>query len=89
MHHGGGLDVVADQHRVQRFLADLVGSLLAERVLAGFPQRLAPLLQDPAERALAGAVAQESIVVLEFDIEAVDVDRRQAHCAMPADAGGC
>src|SRR4051794_32944382 len=88
MHHCGGLDVVADQDGVQHLLADLVRGLVAERILTGLFQRLAPAVQDLAERALAGAVAQKPFVVLEFDIEAVEVDRRQARRTMPADAGG-
>src|SRR4051794_31247016 len=64
MHHRPGLGVVADQDGVQRLLADLVRRLLAERVLAGLAQRLAPALEDLAERALAGTVADEAVLVL-------------------------
>ena len=35
-----------------------------------------------------GAIAEKAVVVLELDIEAVDVDRRQPRRTVPADAGG-
>ena len=87
MHQRRRLDVVAGQRLVELILGDIVGRCLAERILAGFAQRLAP---HPGclERALAGAVAEKAVVVLQFDIVAVDVDRRQAFGAVPCDAGG-
>ena len=59
-------------------LGDLVARLVAERIVAGLAQRLAPVLDDVAERALAGAVADEAFVVLQLDVVAVDLDGRQA-----------
>src|SRR5882757_3307523 len=71
VYHHRGFDIVADQDGVEHLLADLVRGLVAERVLAGLFQRLAPTIEYLAERALAGTVAQEAVVVLEFDIETV------------------
>ena len=88
VHHGGRLGVVADQHVVERLLADLLRRHVAERVLAGLAQRLAPAVEDLAERALGGAVAEKPFVVLQFDVEAVDIDRGQARSAMMGDARG-
>src|SRR6202035_2337209 len=51
-------------------------------------QRLAQAVQYLAKRALAGAVAEEAVVVLQLDIEAVDVHRWQSGGAVPSDAGG-
>ena len=77
-----------DQRLVERALADLLGGFVAERIVAVLLQRLAQRIQDLPERALAGAVAEKAVVVLQFDIEAVDVDRRQPGRAVPGDAGG-
>src|SRR5262249_7931150 len=85
VHDGGGLDVVADQYFIEHLLADLVGRLVAKGVLAGLAQRLAPAVEDLAEGALAGAVAEKAVLVLQFEIEAVDVDRRQPTSPAPAD----
>src|SRR6516165_12666135 len=56
MHDGGGLGIVAGQHLIQRLLADLLRGLVAERVLAGLAQRLAPAIENLAESTLRGAV---------------------------------
>src|ERR1700752_2343237 len=88
VHDGGGLDIVADQYLVEHLLADLVGGLVAKRVLAGLAQRLAPAVEDLAEGALAGAVAEKAVFVLQFEIEAVDVDRRQPTSPVAGDPGG-
>ena len=45
-------------------------------------QGLAPVLDDVAEGALAGAIAEKTLVILQLDIVAVDNDRRQAGGAM-------
>ena len=41
---------------------------------SGFAQRLAPAVEDLAEGALGGAIAEKTLVVLQLDVEAVDVD---------------
>src|SRR5262249_53402500 len=64
------------------------GRLVAKGILAAFAQRLAPAVEDLAEGRLAGAVAEETVLVLQFDIEAVDIDGRQPAGAMAGDAGG-
>src|SRR5215510_8692827 len=88
VHDGRGLDVVADQHLVEHLLADLVGWLVAKGILAGLAQRLAPAVEDLAKGALAGAVAEKAVLVLQFEIEAVDVDRRQPTSPVAGDPGG-
>ena len=83
-------DIFADQRLVELALGDVPGGLLAERVVAVLLQRLAQGLQDFSEGALAGAVADKALIVLQFDIEAVDVYRRQTRGAVTGDArGGC
>src|ERR1700730_396340 len=88
VHQRGGADVVAYQRLVERTLADGLRGFAAERVLAVFFQWLAQAVQYLAERAFTGAVAEKALVVLQFDIVAVDVYRRQAGGAVPTDAGG-
>jgi hypothetical protein len=51
--------------------------LAAEGVLARLAQRLAPALEDLAERPLVGAVAEESLVVLQLDVVAFNFDGGQ------------
>ncbi len=85
MHQRGGVDVVADQGLVEFGLADVMGVFLAERVIALVVQ-LAQSVQNPAKRALAGAITEKAVVVLEFDIETVNVDRRQPRSAVAGDA---
>src|SRR3977135_2317288 len=82
----GGADVVADQGLVERGLGDGRSGFVAERILAAFLQRLAQRVQYLAEGALAGAVAQKALVVLQFEIIAVHVHRWQARGAVPGDA---
>ena len=86
VHHGASLGVVADQDVVERLLADLVRRHLAERVLARLVQRLAPAVENLAERALRRPVAEETLVVLQFEIEAVDIDRGQPRGAVMGNA---
>jgi hypothetical protein len=54
------LSVFADQHGVEDFLADVLGRLLSERILAGLAQGLPPLVEDFPEGAPAGAVSEQS-----------------------------
>src|ERR1700686_5351438 len=88
VHQRSGADVVAPQSLVEPTFADGLGGFAAERILAVFLQRLAQRVQNFAERTFAGAVAEKALVVLQFDIVAVHVCRRQAGGAVPADAGG-
>ena len=63
----------------------LFARLFAERIVAGLAQGLPPVLDDVAERALAGAVADEAFVVLQLDVVGIDLDGRQARGAMLGD----
>ena len=69
----GRLDVVADDNFVELALADLLHRLLAERILAVLLQRLAQILHDLLERALAGTIAEKTIAIFDFDIESVHI----------------
>jgi len=89
VHHGRGLDVVADQDGIQRLLADVLRRLLAERVLPRLAQRLAPTVENLAERALAGTVAEKAVLILQLDVETVDIDRWQPLAAVMGDARRC
>ncbi len=71
MHQRCGADVAADQRFVERRLGDGICGFAAERILAVFLQRLAQRVQNLAEGAFAGAVAQEAFIVLQFDIKAI------------------
>jgi len=88
VHQRGGADVVAQQRLVEFALGDLAGGFLAQGVVAVLLQRLAQRIEDFAERALAGAVAQKSVVVLQLDIETVHLDRRQSAGAVVGDPRG-
>jgi len=88
VHQGRGVDVVTQQRIIEHALGDSFGRFVAERILAVLLQRLAQAVQNLAERALAGAVAEETVVILQFDIKAIHVHRRQAGSTVPADAGG-
>ena len=88
MHQGCGADVVADQRLIEFGLGDLAGGFFAQGIVAVFLQRLAQAVQDLAESPLAGAVAEKAFVVLQFDVETVDLDRRQAGGAVAGDARG-
>ena len=58
-------------------------------VWAGLALRLAPVLQYLAKRALAGAVAEEAVLVLELDIVGIDHDRRQVGGAVGGQGRRC
>ena len=88
MHQRCGVDIVADQRRVESFLAISSGGFLPKRIVAVFLQRFAQAVENLAERALAGAVAEKAVLVLQFDVEAVDLDRRQPGGAVAGDARG-
>ena len=87
VHEGGGLWIVADQDGIELFLTNLFGRHLPERVIAGLPQRLPPFLEDVAEGTLAGLVSEESLLVLQFEVEAVDLHQWEARGAVSGDAG--
>jgi hypothetical protein len=88
MHQCGRADVLAHQSFVERALADDVGGFAAKRIIAALFHWLTQAVQNSAKRPLAGAVAEETVVVLQLDVEAVHVYRRQAGSAVPADADG-
>ena len=67
------------------FLLMSLGGLVAEGIAAGLAQRFAPIVHNGAERALAGAVADEAFVVLQLDIVAVDIDGGQPGRAVRRD----
>src|SRR5262245_12009019 len=77
LNHGDGFGIALFQQGIEGLLADLVAGLVAERVFARLAQRFSPFLEDVAKRSLAGAIAEEAILVLQFGIVAVDLDRRQ------------
>src|SRR5262249_47962729 len=85
LNHGRGFGVLGYQRRIEVLLADLVPGLVAEGVLARLAQRFAPFFENVAERSLAGAIAEEAVLVLQFGIIAVDLDRRQAGGAVGRD----
>lgn len=78
VHDCRSLAVVTDQGSVKFFLADVFGGLLPEWVFARFAQRLPPLFESFQEGGFAGAVPEESFLILQFEIEAIDLDPRQA-----------
>ena len=67
-------------------LADGLGRFTAQRILAAFLQGLAQAVQHLAERALAGAIAEKAVIVLQLDIEAVHVHRGQTGRPVAGDA---
>src|SRR5581483_5615378 len=77
VHDAGRLRLALREDRLEGLLSDLLARHVAEGIGVELAQRLAPLLQDRAERALARAVADEPVLVLDLEVVAVDVDRRQ------------
>src|ERR1700722_8099645 len=84
----GGADVFAHQGRIELAFGDFLSGFTAQRIVAVFLERLAQIVEDLAKGPLAGAIAEKAVIVLQLDIEAVDVDRRQTGSAMPPDADG-
>jgi hypothetical protein len=82
LQHAGSLQVTVGQQGVERLFADILAGLVAERVLAILAQWFAPVFEDFAKRALGDAVAEKSLVILRFQVVAVDLDRRQAWAAV-------
>lgn len=81
----GRLRIAFGEQGVELLPADLIARLVAERVIAGFSQGFAPFLNVLAECTLGGAVAEETFVVLQLNVIAVDVDQRQPTGAMGRD----
>jgi hypothetical protein len=65
---------------------DVFGRFLPERISARFTQRFPPSIENFPEGALAGAVSEESVLGLQFDVEAVDLHRRKARGAVSGNA---
>jgi hypothetical protein len=80
-----GLRFPALQQFVELLPAQFDADLIAERITARLPKRFAPLLDDFPEGALAGAVAQKTLVIFELDVVAVEINRRQAGSAVGGD----
>src|SRR3569833_2818460 len=58
-------------------MAAVFRGLAAERIVATLFQRLAPGIENVLECALARAIAQKTVLVLQFDVVTIDLDRRQ------------
>src|SRR5258706_743327 len=82
------MDVIPHERLVERTLTDALGGFTAQRLVAVCLQRLTQRVQNLPERALAGAVAEKTVIILQLDIEAVHIYRRQTSGAVPGDAGG-
>jgi hypothetical protein len=82
--HGGAVGVAFLQDDVELGAAEIVRRRVAERVCTLLAQRLAPVFQNGMKGLAARPVAQEALVVLQLEIVAVDLDRRQDRCPMPA-----
>ena len=85
----------AGQHLVELRLGDLPGRRVAERILALRAQLVAPIVEDGAEGAAAGAIADEAVLVAQLLVIGVDGDGRQHAAAVArgpptvAQARGC
>jgi hypothetical protein len=84
VHQAGGVGIAAGERRIELLLADVAARGLAERIGALLAQRLSPFVENGVERFLAGAVADEPVVVLELDVLAVNLDRGQLGGAVRA-----
>src|SRR6476646_2469542 len=88
LHDPGGLEVSLREKRIELLPTDLAAGLIAERIVAGLAQRLAPAIEDLAERPLTGAVAEQAVLVLQFDVIAFNLDGGEAGSAMRRNARG-
>jgi hypothetical protein len=77
MHDSGRFEVAVAEQSIKALLGQHVAGLIVERVMAEVAQWLAPILDEGAERALAGAVAHEALVILELHIIVRDLDGGQ------------
>jgi hypothetical protein len=59
-----GLGIAAGEQLVELFLRDFARRLVAEWVMIEVAQRLSPIFDKLAERALAGAIANEALIIL-------------------------
>jgi hypothetical protein len=64
LNNAGSFRIAAGEKLVELFLGDLARWLVTERVMIEVAQRLSPILNKLAERALAGAIADEALIVL-------------------------
>src|SRR5579872_4616883 len=87
MDQGGRINVLTLERLVELALGHLLGGFLAERVLTVLFERLAQIVEDFAEGALGCAVAEEAVLVLQFDIEAIHVHGRQTGRPVPPNSG--
>src|SRR5581483_11992927 len=84
-HETRRLWVALDDELVHRLFADVLARLFAERVFVDLPDALAPIVENLAERAVAGAVAEKPFAVAQFLVVGVDIDGGQLGCGMPAE----
>ena len=89
LHDASRLGVALGEQAIELLLGDLVARRIPEWVVTGLAQGLAPVLDHVAERTLAGAIADEAFVILQFDVVAVDRDRRQPFSTVRRDIGQC
>ena len=76
--HGRGFRIAFFQNHIELGPIEIIRRRIAERIGAKLAQRLAPVFQNGVKRLAARTVAEEAFVVLELQIVAVDLDRRQA-----------
>ena len=68
LHDARGFGFALRQEVGELLLADLLAGFVAERILAQLLQRLAPFVENVPERVLAGLVADEAVLVLDFEL---------------------
>lgn len=66
MHETCRLDIAVSQQLIELLLADLLGSRLAQRVLAHFAQPLTPIVEDGLKSAFARPVADKTVGITQF-----------------------
>jgi hypothetical protein len=77
----------ARQHLVELGLGDFLHRHVSERILAPLLHPVAPVGQDGAEGAAAGAIADEAFLVAQFLVVGVDGDGGQDATAVDQDGG--
>jgi hypothetical protein len=78
----GCLGVTSNKDFVELFLGKLIAGIFAERININLPKLLAPAFNNLAEGTFACPISKKAFIILEFDVIAVDIDRRQAQGAM-------